>query len=232
MPPRGWQTCPHCNSAYSPSAFAKHEPRCKDRADVAAEHAALQELRKIEGPRPKALPDWPRCQNCGEPYGPHAIGPHTKRCVKLLPHGANGFGPQDHHKDPRFKHLYKAAQIDLGDAPTLAQSMGGALKSLGKSMASLLAALGPSVSAEELSRLRQLFTRFDANKDELLDRDEFGLLMRNGARSSPKQTSSAFPPRGLVCSFAPTAHPRSSAVRLPSWQPSPRGWRTPTRLWR
>ena len=145
-----------------------------------AEHAALQELRKIEGPRPKALPDWPKCPNCGEPYGPHAIGPHTKRCVKLLPHGANGYGPQDHHKDPRFKHLYKAAQMNLKDeAPSLVESVGDALSALGKSVRSVLAALGPQISEAEMSRLRKLFRRFDANVDELLDREEFGVLMRN-----------------------------------------------------
>ena len=145
-----------------------------------AEHAALQELRKIEGPRPKALPDWPKCPNCGEPYGPHAIGPHTKRCVKLLPHGANGYGPQDHHKDPRFKHLYKAAQVNLKDeAPSLVESVGDALSALGKSVRSVLAALGPQISEAEMSRLRKLFRRFDANGDELLDREEFGVLMRN-----------------------------------------------------
>lgn len=140
----------------------------------------MQELRKIEGPRPKAIPDWPRCTNCGEQYGPLAINPHMKRCVKLLPHGANGYGPQDHHKDPRFAHIYKAAQVDLKEeAPTLAESVGGALSSLGKSMASLLKALGPQLDDAELSRLRKLFDRFDANTDELLDEDEFGLLLRN-----------------------------------------------------
>ena len=180
MPPPGWKTCPHCNAAFSPLSIDRHERRCKDRADVKAEHAALQELRKIEGPRPKALPDWPKCPNCGEPYGPHAIGPHTKRCVKLLPHGANGYGPQDHHKDPRFKHLYKAAQINLKDeAPSLVESVGDALSALGKSVSSVLAALGPQISEAEMSRLRKLFRRFDANGDELLDREEFGVLMRN-----------------------------------------------------
>ena len=39
------------------------------RADIRAEHEALLELRKIEGPRPKAIPDWPLCENCGQPYG-------------------------------------------------------------------------------------------------------------------------------------------------------------------
>merc|ERR1719183_1669827 len=63
--------------------------RCSERQDVKAEH----ELRELEGfSRPEPLPDWPQCPNCGEQYGSVAIGPHVRRCKRLRPHGANGFG--------------------------------------------------------------------------------------------------------------------------------------------
>ena len=162
--------------------MAKHVQKCKMRADVMAEHEALLELRKIEGPRPKPLPDWPKCKNCGEPYGPHAIGPHEARCCKLLPHGANGFGPQDHAKDPKFKHLYKASNIGVEERANegLAEQAARSLSDLGKSMGSLLAYLGPSMTQAELDRLRKLFDRFDsAPKDSSLDMEEYAMLMRN-----------------------------------------------------
>ena len=166
----------------APRRWPSHVQKCKMRADVMAEHEALLELRKIEGPRPKLLPDWPKCKNCGEPYGPHAIGPHEARCCKLLPHGANGFGPQDHAKDPKFKHLYKASNIGVEERANegLAEQAARSLSDLGKSMGSLLAYLGPSMTQAELDRLRKLFDRFDsAPKDQKLDMEEYAMLMRN-----------------------------------------------------
>lgn len=112
---------------------------------------------------------------------PHAIGPHTKRCKKLLPHGANGYGPQDHHKDPKFQHLYKASNLGVEDRANegMADALQQGLSGLGKSMSGLLALLGPKMTQEELDWLRRLFDRFDANKDERLDMDEFSVLLRN-----------------------------------------------------
>ena len=166
MPPPSFKKCAHCGSQFGSASLAKHEARCKMRADIQAEHEGLLELRKIEGPRPQALPDWPLCKNCGQPYGPHAIGPHEKRCTKLLPHGANGYGPQDHHKDPKFKHLFKASNLGVEERANegVAEQAARSLSDLGKSMSGLLAFLGPNMTQAELDRLRRLFDRFDANK--------------------------------------------------------------------
>jgi Ca2+-binding EF-hand superfamily protein len=181
-----WTTCPHCNSKLSAAAFAKHEARCKMRADVQAERDGLLALQKLEGAKPKPQPSWPQCTNCGERYGPLQLLAHTKRCTKLLPHGANGFGPQDHARNPQFARLYtKAAKIVAprggkpSAPPSLADTVNSSLKNWGKSMGDLLSALGPKIDKDTLERLRKLFDRFDVNHDKLLSIDEFGVLMRN-----------------------------------------------------
>lgn len=67
-----------------------HIKRCRMRPDVLAE----AELRAEEGwSRPPPVADWEHCPNCGEQYGKIAIQGHVRKCRKLRPHGANGYGP-------------------------------------------------------------------------------------------------------------------------------------------
>ena len=89
-----------------------------------------------------------------------------KRCVKWLPHGANGFGPQDHYKNPKFAELYKASNISVEEKANEGafEAVQQGLQGLGKSMSGLLALLGGNMTQEELDRLRKLFDRFDADK--------------------------------------------------------------------
>ena len=130
--------------------------RCTQRADVAAEH----ELRELEGfSRPAPLPDWDACVNCGEQYGPTAIAAHTKRCKRLRPHGANGFGPggdggTTSEGAAPFKGLF-----GVGDGEAAAKPP------------------PPSEADLDLDALRALFDKFDSNKDGVLDEDEFGKLL-------------------------------------------------------
>lgn len=183
MPAPAWNTCAHCNQKFSSVAFSKHEKRCKMRADVMAEHDGFLALRKLEGPKPKPQADWPKCTNCGEQYGHMSLHPHMRRCVKLLPHGANGFGPQDHARNPKFMNLYtKAARINVEAkaAPNFAAAAGSAIKTFGRNMNDMLAALGPRIDRQTLVKLHTLFDRFDASpKDGVLSLEEFEVLMRN-----------------------------------------------------
>ena len=186
------------------------------RADVRAEHMALVELRKIEGPRPKALPDWPKCENCGEPYGPHAIGPHTKRCKKMLPHGANGYGPQDHYKNPKFAQLYRASNLGVEEKANEGafEAMQQGLQGLGKSMSGLLALLGGNMTQEELDRLRKLFDRFDENKVCLII---LLLLPASSFLLPPSSSSSADPLPPPTC---PRSPPCSGRTKSSTWTSS------------
>jgi len=179
--PASWPVCIHCNFKFSQASIAKHEKRCKMRADVQAEHQGLLQLRKLEGPRPAPLANWPKCVNCGESYGPTAIAAHTVRCKKILPHGANGYGLQDHHKDPKFSHIYRAARLNVEAeaAKSVADEVQTTFRGLGKSIDSMLGKLGPKIDRPTLERLHKLFDRFDENKDEQLSLEELGVLMHN-----------------------------------------------------
>lgn len=136
------------------------------RADVQAEHAGLLALQKLEGPRPKPLPDWPKCPNCGEQYGVLALRAHTQRCVKLLPHGANGYGPQDHARNPKFAALYAAdAQGTRVRRPRLLQPQ-----------SKRLAALATQLK-KEMMKLRSptyFFELWDKDGNGIIDPDELG----------------------------------------------------------
>ncbi|CAE8699907.1 unnamed protein product, partial [Polarella glacialis] len=63
-----------------------HEKSCSSRTEVAAEELAGSR-------RPEPKDDWPQCPNCGKKKSSTAIGPHTKRCRRIKPQGANGWGP-------------------------------------------------------------------------------------------------------------------------------------------
>ena len=138
-PPK-WPTCEFCQKKFSPASIAIHQEQCRDRPDRAAEQAAIEELAKIEGPRP-ANPnaDWQPCPNCGELYGEFALAPHTRRCKRLLPHGKKKDGVQYGSGPPPEKGLFEKMLSGPED-------------------------YGCGLSQEELARLRKIFDRFDKDK--------------------------------------------------------------------
>ena len=146
--PANWPTCPWCGQKFRD--LEAHEAKCRDRPEALEEAAAVAELARIEGPRPpEHLPDWEQCPNCGEQYGEFALGPHMKRCIRLLPYGKKKDGKQ-----------YGSGPPPAGTKKPKVDDYGSGL------------------SQEEIERLRELFQKHDADGNELLDEPELGGLLK------------------------------------------------------
>ena len=111
--PPGWPTCEFCNQKFSPASMPIHVQKCRDRPDFVAE----AELTRLEGPKPLAQADWQACPNCGDKYGPFALAQHTRRCIKLSPHGRNGFGSGPPAAKGFFEGLFAPDEISEQTGP-------------------------------------------------------------------------------------------------------------------
>ena len=126
--------------------MAMHVQKCRDRPDFAAE----AEIARLEGPKPQAQADWEACPNCGDKYGSFALGPHTRRCLKVSPYGRNGFGSGPQPDKGFFGNLFGPDE--------LVEQTG--------------------LSPDEIARLRSIFERFDTSKNGTLEAPELVKLLR------------------------------------------------------
>jgi Ca2+-binding EF-hand superfamily protein len=155
-----WPTCEWCGQKFSPSSLPIHQQKCRSKPEAVEEQKAIEELIKIEGPRPlNPNADWEQCPNCGERYGEFALPPHMKRCKRLLPYGKKkdgkqyGSGPPP-PKQKSFFDLFTPEPFDD---------------------------FGSGLTKEELEWLRKLFDEHDTDKNERLDEAEMGALLKQCA---------------------------------------------------
>jgi len=144
--PPTWPTCEFCNNKFSAGSIQAHMQKCRDRPDFAAE----AELTRLEGPKPESQAHWVACPNCGVKYGPFALGPHARRCIKLSPYGRNGFGSGAPPEKGFFAALFGADEI--------AEMTG--------------------LSSQEIARLQKLFERFDTSKNGTLEAPELVKMLK------------------------------------------------------